>query len=119
VAIALFILIIACINFMNLSTARSANRAKEVGIRKVMGSFRSHLMRQFLTESICLTFISILLALLFAYLLLPVFNQLSLSDTFHTIPGSDALYHHYSGRAGGWIISWAYILLSFYPHLSP
>lgn len=78
VAIALFILIIACINFMNLSTARSANRAKEVGIRKVMGSFRSHLMRQFLTESVLLTFISILLALLFAYLLLPLFNQLSL-----------------------------------------
>jgi putative ABC transport system permease protein len=78
VAIALFILIIACINFMNLSTARSANRAKEVGIRKVMGSFRSHLMRQFLTESILLTFISILLAVLFAYLLLPLFNQLSL-----------------------------------------
>jgi putative ABC transport system permease protein len=78
VAIALFILIIACINFMNLSTARSANRAKEVGIRKVMGSFRSHLMRQFLTESILLTFISILLALFLAYLLLPLFNQLSL-----------------------------------------
>jgi putative ABC transport system permease protein len=63
---------------MNLSTARSASRAKEVGIRKVMGSFRSHLMRQFLTESILLTFISILLALLLAYLLLPLFNQLSL-----------------------------------------
>ncbi len=77
VAIALFILIIACINFMNLSTARSANRAKEVGIRKVMGSFRSHLMRQFLTESILLSFISILLALAIAYLLLPLFNELS------------------------------------------
>lgn len=78
VAVALFILLIACINFMNLSTARSANRAKEVGIRKVMGSFRSHLMRQFLTESILLTFASILLALGIAYLLLPFFNQLSL-----------------------------------------
>lgn len=78
VAIALFILIIACINFMNLSTARSANRAKEVGIRKVMGSFRSHLMRQFLTESILLSFFSILLSVLIAYLLLPLFNQLSL-----------------------------------------
>jgi putative ABC transport system permease protein len=78
VAIALFILIIACINFMNLSTARSANRAKEVGIRKVMGSFRSHLMRQFLTESILLSFISILFAVLIAWLLLPGFNQLSL-----------------------------------------
>ncbi len=76
-AIALFILIIACINFMNLSTARSANRAKEVGIRKVMGSFRSHLMRQFLTESILLSFISILMAIIIAYLLLPLFNQLS------------------------------------------
>jgi len=78
VAIALFILIIACINFMNLSTARSANRAKEVGIRKVMGSFRSHLMRQFLTESILLSFISIILAVIIAWLLLPFFNELSL-----------------------------------------
>lgn len=77
VAVALFILIIACINFMNLSTARSANRAKEVGIRKVMGSFRSHLMRQFLTESILLSFISIVLAVLTAWLLLPFFNELS------------------------------------------
>ena len=77
VAIALFILIIACINFMNLSTARSANRAKEVGIRKVMGSFRSHLMRQFLTESILLSLISFLLAIAVAYLILPLFNQLS------------------------------------------
>jgi putative ABC transport system permease protein len=77
VIIAAFILIIACINFMNLSTARSANRAKEVGIRKVMGSFRSHLMRQFLTESILLSLISFILAIGIAYLLLPLFNQLS------------------------------------------
>jgi putative ABC transport system permease protein len=77
VAVALFILIIACINFMNLSTARSANRAKEVGVRKVMGSYRSHLMRQFLTESIILSVLSFVLALGIAYLLLPVFNQLS------------------------------------------
>lgn len=76
-AIALFILIIACMNFMNLSTARSANRAKEVGIRKVMGSLRSHLLRQFLIESVLLSFISMLLALAIAYLLLPVFNELS------------------------------------------
>jgi putative ABC transport system permease protein len=76
-AIALFILLIACINFMNLSTARSANRAKEVGIRKVMGSFRSHLMRQFLTESTLLSFVSVLLAVGLAYILLPYFNQLS------------------------------------------
>jgi putative ABC transport system permease protein len=77
IAIALFILVIACINFMNLSTARSANRAKEVGIRKVMGSFRSHLMRQFLIESILLSLISIILAVSIAYLLLPLFNNLS------------------------------------------
>lgn len=77
VAIGLFILLIACINFMNLSTARSANRAKEVGIRKVMGSFRSHLIRQFLMESILLTFIAFLIALPLASLMLPYFNDLA------------------------------------------
>lgn len=77
IAIALFILIIACINFMNLSTARSANRAKEVGIRKVMGSYRSHLVRQFLSESILLSFLSFILAIGLAYTLLPLFNGLS------------------------------------------
>jgi putative ABC transport system permease protein len=76
-AIALFILAIACINFMNLSTARSANRAKEVGVRKVMGSLRSHLVRQFLTESILLSFFSFVLAIGLAFLLLPMFNSLS------------------------------------------
>ncbi len=58
-AIAIFILIVACINFMNLSTARSANRAREVGIRKVMGSLRTYLVRQFLTESCVLSMVSI------------------------------------------------------------
>ena len=76
-AIALFILAIACINFMNLSTARSANRAKEVGVRKVMGSLRSHLVRQFLTESILLSVFSFGIALAFAWLALPSFNELS------------------------------------------
>ncbi len=75
--IALFILIIASINFMNLSTARSAGRAKEVGIRKVMGSFRSQLIRQFLTESMVLSFISMLIAFLLAHLALPFFNILA------------------------------------------
>ncbi|MES2647238.1 MAG: ABC transporter permease [Bacteroidota bacterium] len=75
--IAIFILLIACINFMNLSTARSANRAKEVGIRKVAGSLRSHLILQFLTESIMLSFFSLLIALLISALLLPLFNQLA------------------------------------------
>jgi putative ABC transport system permease protein len=75
--IAGFILIIACINFMNLSTARSANRAREVGVRKVMGSLRSHLMRQFLTESTLVTAVAFIFALGIAYLFLPIFNLLS------------------------------------------
>jgi putative ABC transport system permease protein len=75
--IAILILIIACVNFMNLSTARSAGRAKEVGIRKVAGSTRGNLIFQFLTESVLLSFFSLLLALGFALLLLPMFNTLS------------------------------------------
>ncbi|MCZ8216544.1 MAG: FtsX-like permease family protein, partial [Cyclobacteriaceae bacterium] len=63
--------------FMNLSTARSANRAKEVGVRKVMGSLRSHLMRQFLMESLLLSLFSFILAIGIAYMLLPLFNDLS------------------------------------------
>ena len=76
-AIAFFILMIACINFMNLSTARSANRAKEVGVRKVMGSLRSHLVRQFLMESVLLSVFSFIIALLIVYLVLPAFNVLA------------------------------------------
>ncbi|HTE11256.1 MAG TPA: ABC transporter permease, partial [Chitinophagaceae bacterium] len=75
--VALFILLIACVNFMNLSTARSAGRAKEVGIRKVAGSLRSHLVIQFLTESVLLSFLSLVLAIGIAALLMPWFNQLS------------------------------------------
>jgi putative ABC transport system permease protein len=76
-AIAAFILLIACVNFMNLSTARSSNRAKEVGVRKVLGSLRGHLITQFMAESILISFISMLLALGFAWLLLPYFNQMA------------------------------------------
>ncbi|MDX1939863.1 MAG: ABC transporter permease [Saprospiraceae bacterium] len=76
-AIALFILIIACINFINLSTARSANRAKEVGLRKVVGSLRNNLIGQFLTESILFSLLSFLIGILLALLLLPYFNQLA------------------------------------------
>jgi putative ABC transport system permease protein len=75
--VALFIFLIACINFMNLSTARSSNRAKEVGVRKVMGSIRGHLVSQFLTESVLLSIISFALAIALAYLLLPSFNTLA------------------------------------------
>ncbi|HEY6976345.1 MAG TPA: ABC transporter permease [Chitinophagaceae bacterium] len=76
-AIALFILLIACVNFMNLSTARSANRAKEVGIRKVLGSLRKNLIQQFLAESVLISFIALILAILLAWSLLPYFNQLA------------------------------------------
>ncbi|HVU98037.1 MAG TPA: FtsX-like permease family protein [Puia sp.] len=79
-AVALLILLIACVNFMNLSTARSANRAREVGIRKVAGSTKGHLVAQFLTESVVLCFISLALALGIALLLLPMFNILSGKD---------------------------------------
>jgi putative ABC transport system permease protein len=76
-AIALFILLIACVNFMNLSTARSSNRAREVGVRKVLGSPRKYLIFQFLTESIIITLTGAIIALGAAYLLLPYFNQIA------------------------------------------
>ncbi len=75
--IAVFILVIACINFMNLSTARSTERGKEVGIRKVLGSARRQLMGQFLAESVIITIIASLVALALAYLVLPQFNELA------------------------------------------
>ena len=75
--IAILILVIACVNFMNLSTARSANRAKEVGIRKVAGSTRGHLIAQFLMESMLLSLFSLLLAIGIALALLPLFNPLA------------------------------------------
>jgi putative ABC transport system permease protein len=76
-AIALFVLLIACFNFINLSTARSANRAREVGIRKVLGSRRKQLVRQFLNESLSLSLISLFLSLVIVTLVLPAFNALS------------------------------------------
>lgn len=76
-AVALFLLLIACINFMNLSTARSANRGKEVGIRKVLGTGKKSLITQFLTESTLMVFISLLIALFIAWLVLPMFNDIS------------------------------------------
>jgi putative ABC transport system permease protein len=81
-AVATFILFIACINFINLSTAKSAHRAKEVGIRKVVGSFRSSLIKQFLTESLLFSFLSFALGSLLAVLLLPYFNSLSAKSLF-------------------------------------
>lgn len=74
--VAVFILVVACLNFMNLATARAARRAKEVGLRKVVGAIRSHLMGQFLAESLVVAMISLVLALLIIYLALPYFNTL-------------------------------------------
>ena len=74
---AFFILLIACINFMNLSTARSLLRSKEVGLRKVVGAFRGQLIRQFLGEALFQSFIAMILAVVLGILLLPAFNQLA------------------------------------------
>lgn len=76
-AIAIMILLIACINFMNLSTARSANRAREVGVRKVLGSLKQNLIAQFMVESLLSCFLSFLIATGVAALLIPLFNQLA------------------------------------------
>ena len=75
--IALFILLIACINFVNLTVAQSLKRSKEIGIRKVVGGQRGQLIRQFLGESFIMCFIAFVLAILFAQLILPVFNDLA------------------------------------------
>lgn len=91
IAIALFILVIACINFMNLATARSANRAKEVGIRKVMGSFKIHLVRQFLFESLVISCFAFALAIPAVVLALPVFNDLSGRSL--TVPFSELSFY--------------------------
>jgi len=79
-AIALFILLIACVNFMNLSTARSSNRAKEVGVRKVLGSLKVNLINQFLAESILISCIAMILALIITWSLLPYFNHLAAKE---------------------------------------
>ena len=76
-AIALFILLIACINYMNLSTARSALRAKEIGIRKVVGAQRKEIIAQFLSESVIVTYVSLLLAFGITALVLPAVNNMS------------------------------------------
>lgn len=84
--IAAFILFIACINFMNLSTARAAKRAKEVGVRKVIGALRSALIIQFVGEAVLLTGLAVILAVVITAFALPAFNQLTgkhLSLPFH------------------------------------
>ncbi len=75
--IGVFVLLLACINFMNLSTARSEKRAKEVGIRKTVGSVRSQLIGQFLSESVLVAFVSFIFSILLVLALMPLFNKLA------------------------------------------
>ncbi|HRG78102.1 MAG TPA: ABC transporter permease, partial [Cyclobacteriaceae bacterium] len=85
-----FVLLLACINFMNLSTARSEKRSKEVGIRKVMGSVRKQLVNQFLSESLMVVTISFVLAITIVVLCLPLFNELANKKMI--IPWSNAYF---------------------------
>ena len=85
IIVAVFILLIACFNFVNLTTARSVERAKEVGIRKVVGAVKTQLARQFIGESIILCLIAFVLSVLFSALLLPLFNQLAGKTISHNI----------------------------------
>jgi ABC-type antimicrobial peptide transport system permease subunit len=85
-----FVLLLACINFMNLSTARSEKRAKEVGIRKTVGSLRRQLIGQFLSESVLVSFMALLLCICIVQLLLPFFN--GLSDKNMSIPWGNIFF---------------------------
>jgi putative ABC transport system permease protein len=78
--VAIFILLIACINFMNLTTARSVKRAREIGVRKVVGAVRSVLIKQFIGESLLVTSLAVIIALVLLVLLLPVFNHVTLKE---------------------------------------
>jgi putative ABC transport system permease protein len=88
--IGIFVLILACINFMNLSTARSEKRAKEVGIRKTVGSVRGQLVAQFLSESVLVAFVALVFCVLFVLLLMPLFNKLA--DKEITLPWSSTYF---------------------------
>ena len=85
--VALFILLIACINFVNLSTARAVERAKEVGIRKVVGAFRLQIMRQFISESVLICLLAFIISLLLCLVLIPYFNYLAGKEV------SEGLFH--------------------------
>ena len=99
--IGVFVLLLACINFMNLSTARSEKRAKEVGIRKTVGSLRGQLIRQFLSESILVAFVSFLFSIILVILLMPLFNKLA--DKNIVLPWSTPVF---------WLITLAFTFLT-------
>lgn len=116
--IAIFVLLLACINFISLSTARSDKRAKEVGVRKTMGSKKNQLVYQFLIESLIVSFIALLFALILISVSLPWFNELSQKDM--SIPWGNALFWSvvlfftvFTGLFSG--IYPAFILSSFNP----
>ncbi len=88
--IGVFVLLLACINFMNLSTARSEKRAKEVGIRKTVGSVRGQLIGQFLSESVLVALVSFVFALILVFALLPLFNKLA--DKNISLPWSSPVF---------------------------
>jgi len=90
--IAFSILLIACINFMNLATARSSNRAKEVGVRKVAGARKADLVRQFFSEAFFLSLIALLFSLLLVELLLPAFNQLTRKELSLDFAGNGTIF---------------------------
>ena len=99
--VALFILVVACINFMNLATARSARRAREVGVRKVIGARRGQLIGQFLGESLLVTMLALLLGIVLVTLTLPAFNQLL--GTELTLPLTNAWF--VGGLFGVWLVT--------------
>ena len=90
--IALIILLTACVNFMNLSTARASSRSKEVGMRKVIGAHRFQLFRQFLSESFILSFIAMLFAIALAHLIMPFFNSIMGKDLIINLKENYVLY---------------------------
>jgi ABC-type antimicrobial peptide transport system permease subunit len=99
--IGILVLLIACINFTNLCTARSEKRAREVGVRKVIGSKRKDLALQFLSESLLLTFIAFLISLIVVHVILPYFNKLTSDDI--TVPYSNPVF---------WCIMTGYLLVT-------
>ncbi len=99
--IGIFILLLACINFMNLSTARSEKRAKEVGIRKTVGSLKTQLIGQFLSESVLVALLAFLLCILLVFLFMPVFN--TMADKNIRLPWSNSLF---------WLLAILFMLLT-------
>jgi len=98
-SIALFTLLIACINFMNLSTARSSKRSSEVGVRKVLGAEKGALVRQFLGESLLMTLLAFVVAIMLTVLLLPLFNRLSGKEIELSLAADGWLFAGFLGMA--------------------